>query len=194
MATGLDAIVVGTPIDATGGVSRAPLGTVGPTDATTALPAGFKKVGRISEDGLTENYSVETEKVKDWSGKTVKVLKTDSELTYEFTILEVADPDNLGFVFGDDNVTTGGTAGTVAVDIKGEMLPAQAFAFTMREGSTGPARRIVVPHGQPTMSSEVTYISSDVVKYTITVDALADDNGVLATVYLADGTTEVITP
>ena len=65
----------------------------------------------------------------------------------------------------------------------------------MREGSNGPGRRIHVPYGQPTMSSEVSYVNNDVIKYTVTVDALSDDAGVMARVFLADGTTEaIVTP
>ena len=195
MAEGLAAIAVGTPVSATGGVSRAPLGTGGVVGFDTTLPAGFVQVGRISEDGLTENYEVETEKVKDWAGKTVKILKTDSSLTYEFTVLETSNAENLRFLYGEENVDVDEATGDISVDITGDMLPAQEFAFTMREGSNGPGRRIHVPYGQPTMSSEVSYVNNDVIKYTVTVDALSDDAGVMARVFLADGTTEaIVTP
>lgn len=190
MATGLDAIVAGTP-GATGGVSRAPLGTGGVTDFSTVLPAGWVQVGRISEDGLSESYEVSTEKVKDWAGNTVKVLKTDTSLTYEFTILESGNAENLRFLFGSDNVTVDGATGAVTVNTTGEMLPAQEFAFTMREGANGIGRRIHVPHGQPTVSGEISYVATDVIKYTVSVDALSTDAGIMATTYFSTGTEEV---
>lgn len=194
MATGLEAIAVGTPINATGGVSRAPLGTGGVTDFDSVLPAGFVQVGRISEDGLSENYEVETEKIKDWAGNTVKILKTDASLTFEFTVLESSNAENLRFLYGENNVTVDAATGAVSVDVTGEMLPAQEWAFTMREGAAGLGQRVYVPHGQPTVSSEISYVSNDVIKYTVSVDALSTDAGIMAQKFYSDGTEEITTP
>lgn len=49
-----------------GAVSVAPLGTVLPTDAKTALNEAFKNLGYISEDGLNNENSPESEKIKAW--------------------------------------------------------------------------------------------------------------------------------
>lgn len=39
-----------------------------PTDAVTALPAGFAGMGYISEDGVTQSQEVNSEEVKAWAG------------------------------------------------------------------------------------------------------------------------------
>ena len=54
-----------------GAFFHAPLGTDLPTDAKTALDAAFKNLGYISEDGLTESTSIDTNTVKAWGGDVV---------------------------------------------------------------------------------------------------------------------------
>lgn len=168
-------VVAGKPL-ATGGVLIGEVGTAGPTDASAALDAAFKSAGYIGEDGLTESTDRSTEKVKAWGGDTVKVLQTDFATTYSFTFIETLNGDVLKAVYGDDNVTT--TAATVsagtlhAVKVNGETLPRKAFVFEVKDGD---ARiRIHVPDGQITEVGEVTYNDSEVIGYTVTVEAFRD--------------------
>ena len=44
-----------------GAIYRAPLGTTLPTDATTALDSGFKALGYVSNEGMTNANSSDTE-------------------------------------------------------------------------------------------------------------------------------------
>ena len=59
-----------------GAVFVAPTGTTLPTDATTALGTAFKELGYVSEDGVTNNNSPESENVKAWGGDTVLIRRT----------------------------------------------------------------------------------------------------------------------
>lgn len=49
-----------------GAVWSAPLGTTLPIDAATDLDAAFKSLGYISEDGLTNENTPESENIKAW--------------------------------------------------------------------------------------------------------------------------------
>ena len=70
-----------------GAVYRAPLGTTLPTDATTALPTAFVDMGYISEDGVTNSNSPETEKIRAWGGQTVLIVSTEKPDTFAITFL-----------------------------------------------------------------------------------------------------------
>lgn len=182
-------VVAGKPL-ATGGVLIAPVGTAAPTSATAAPDPLFASAGYIGEEGLTESADRSTEKIKAWGGDTVKVVQTDFATTYTFTFLETLNEGVLDAVYGEGNVTT--TAATVstgtlhAVKVNGETLPHKAFLFEVKDGD---ARiRIHVPDGQITEVGEINYSDSDVVGYSVTVEAYRDATlGANAVKYLDNG-------
>ena len=49
-----------------GAISKAPIGTQLPTDATTALAVAYVSLGYCSEDGMTNNNTPESEQVRAW--------------------------------------------------------------------------------------------------------------------------------
>lgn len=182
-------VLAGKPL-ATGGVLVGEVGSTAPTDATTALDAAFKAAGYVGEDGLTETTDRSTDKIKAWGGDTVKIVQTDFAVTYQFTFLETLNTDVLKVVYGDANVTVtpaDATKGTLrTVKVNSDELPPKAFVFEMKDGS---ARiRIHVPEGKVTEVGEITYSDSEVVGYTVTIEALPDSTlEANAIKYLDDG-------
>ena len=66
-----------------GAIYRAALGSTIPTDATTSLASAYKQLGYVSEDGLTNTNSPESDEVKAWGGDTVLTLQTSKTDTFQ---------------------------------------------------------------------------------------------------------------
>ena len=69
-----------------GAVYVAPAGTVLPTDAITALDNAFQSLGYISDDGMVNTNSPETDDIKAWGGDVVAVLQTEKSDEFQFTL------------------------------------------------------------------------------------------------------------
>lgn len=169
-----------------GGVYRAPLDTVLPTDATTALSAEFEALGYVSEAGVQPTRDTSVEKIKAWGGDVVAALLTDESKSFEFTLLEVFSEAVQKFVHGDDNVTATAAVGaensTLAVTDKGGKPDQQVIVFDMRHGDK--RRRVVVPVADPVVTAEEAYTDGGLNAYTFTVEALKDESSVRVYEYL----------
>ncbi|KWZ93380.1 prophage LambdaSa1, structural protein [Anaerococcus hydrogenalis] len=158
-----------------GAISTAPLGATLPTDATTKLDTKFKSLGYVSEDGITNENSPESEKIKAWGGKTVLVSQTEKPDTYQFTLIEVLNLDVLKVVYGDENVS--GTLKT-GITIKANAKPMQARCFvieTLLNGDT--IKRMVIPNGVISEVGEISYKDDEAIGYETTIECLPDKDG-----------------
>lgn len=70
MPTDVTKVTAGKP-KVGGALFRAPAGTALPTDAVTALAEAYKCLGYVSEDGVTNSTSIDSDEVKAWGGDTV---------------------------------------------------------------------------------------------------------------------------
>ena len=175
MATTATNVTVGKP-KVGGAVHWAPLGTTLPTSATAALNAAFVDLGYVSEDGLTNNNSPESDTVKAWGGDTVLSLQTDRPDTFALTLLEAMNEDVLKTIYGSSNVTADGD-GNLTIKATAEEMPSGSWVFDMILKG-GRAKRIVVPNGTISELGEITYKDDEAVGYNITITDVPDTNGV----------------
>lgn len=159
-----------------GAIHWAPLGSSLPTSATASLDAAFVELGYVSEDGLTNNNSPESDTVKAWGGDTVLNLQTDRPDTFALTLLESLNTDVLKTIYGASNVTVDGS-GNITVKATADEMPSGAWVFDMILKG-GRAKRIVVPNGTISELGEIVYKDDEPVGYNITITDVPDTNGV----------------
>ena len=169
MANVVANVTTGKPA-AGGAIWRAPLGSTLPTDATTALDNAFKCLGYVSEDGLTNDNSPESDTVKAWGGDTVLTLQTEKPDTFTYTLIEAINIDVLKSVYGDDNVSGTLTTG-ITVRANSDEQEASAYVIeTLMKG--GVLKRIVIPNATLSELDTITYKDDEAVGYGVTLTAM----------------------
>lgn len=153
-----------------------------PTDPTTPLPSDFICLGFVSEDGLTNGRSSETQDFKDWNGNIIYSSLTSQDDTFKFTLVEVLNIDVLKSVYGEDNVTEE-LDGSISVKVTASDLP--ACAWVIETVLNGRAKRIVIPNGKVSEVADVEYKADSLLGYETTVKAAPDENGYTHYEYIA---------
>lgn len=157
-----------------GAVYRAPKGTTLPTDASTALANTFEDMGYISEDGITNSNSPDSEKIKDWGGQTVLVVVNEKSDTFKIKFLESLNADVLETVYGAANVTVG--TGTISVVANAAELGEYVYVIDMVMKG-GALKRIVIPCGSLSELGDIVYKANEAVGYEVTLECLPDASG-----------------
>lgn len=177
MANTVANVTAGKPA-LTGAVYRAVLtdGLAIPTDATTALAADFKALGYVSDEGLTNTNSPDTDNIKAWGGDTILVVQNEKNDEFGLTLVEILNTDVLKTVYGSSNVT-GTLADGLSVEATADEAEEAAWVIEM-VARGGVLHRIVIPDGKISEIGEITYADDQVVGFELTVQALPDSNGV----------------
>lgn len=176
MANTVTNVSAGKP-KVSGAIYRAPLssGLVLPTDATTAPGTDFKALGYVSDDGLTNTNSPDSETIKAWGGDTVLTIQTEKPDEFQLTLIEVLNKDVLATVYGSSNVTgTIETGITVNANADEPEEAAWIIDMVMRGGVL---KRIVIPDGKVTEIGDIEYTDEDAVGYELTIQAMPDASG-----------------
>ena len=182
-------VTTGKP-NVSGAVYVAPIGTTLPTDADTALDTTkFVCLGYVSEDGLSNDNSMDVSEIKAWGGMVVYRSLNGMTDDFKLTLIETENVDVIKTVYGKDNVTVGAD-GSIAVDVKAEDPEEAVWVFELALRNEK-AKRIVIPDGAITSRDEISYNDSDAVGYGITVSAYPDSNAVTHKEYIEGGQTTI---
>ena len=169
----------------TGAVFRAPLGTSLPTDASTTLGGSFVELGYVSEDGVTNNNTPDTDKVKAWGGQTVLIVQNEKTDEWTLTLIESLNENVLKTVYGDSKVTVNGSS--ITVQATADQLAEAVYVIDMALKG-GAMKRIVIPDGAISEVGEIVYKDDEPIGYEITINALPDGSGVNHYEYVKLGT------
>lgn len=158
-----------------GALYVAPLGTTLPTDASTALASAFTCLGYLGEDGVKENMSMSSAKIKAFGGDEVLNINQGKSEEFTHTLLEVLDLNVMKEVYGPDNVT--GTLSTgITVKSNNSDLPEHVLVYELVLRG-GVLRRIVIPQGKVTAVGEISYNESGAIGYATTISTSPDSSG-----------------
>lgn len=180
-------VTVGKP-KVGGAIFWAPLGTELPTDAKTALNAAFANLGYISEDGVVNSNSPESDDIKAWGGSTVLTTQTGKTDTFQFTLIEALSVAPLRLVYGAANVTGDLSTGiTIKANDTQQDSGCLVIDMIMRGGVL---KRIVLPSAAVSEVGDISYTDSDAVGYQTTMTASPDTKGNTHYEYIVDPTAE----
>lgn len=146
-----------------------------PTDATSSIAAAFKALGYISEDGVKNNNSPETENIKAWGGDVVLNTLTGKEDTFTFKLIEAMNVDALAAVYGSGNVS-GTLQSGITVKANASSSEAAAYVIDMVL-KNNVLKRIVIPNATVSEVAEIAYTDNDAVGYEVTITAVPDSSG-----------------
>lgn len=166
-------VTAGKP-NTSGAIYSAAVGTTLPTDTSTAL-TDFTCLGYCSEDGVSNEMSIESEEIKAWGGDTVLTIQTSKDDKFSFTLIQSQDVDVLSFVHGSGNVSGSLNAG-ITVEVNSDDVEEKSLVIDMiLRDST--AKRIVIPDCKISEIGEIKYSDSEATGFEITVTCMPDSSG-----------------
>ena len=169
-----------------GAVFFADLGTTLPTDASSALAAGFSDLGYVSEDGITNSNTPESDDIEAWGGQVVLTVQTSKPDEFKFTLIESLNSGVLEVVYGDGNVSVNGGTGAITIQATSAEQEEHSYVIDMIMRG-GALKRIVIPNGKVKEVSDIVYKDDEAVGYEVTISALPNGSGVTHFEYITPG-------
>lgn len=169
-------------VAATGAIYMSTVGAVAPTNSTVAWTTAWGELGFISDDGVTENPTMDNEEIKAWqSGATVRRVITGSGLELSFTAIETNKRTLDLFYPGSVITDIAGPPAETRVDIKLPVATQKAFGIDVVDGAK--RIRIVVPKGELIDRGEVSYVNGSPIGYQYSLNVVPDSSNILALKY-----------
>lgn len=159
----------------TGSIYRAKAGSTLPADAKEELDTAFKALGYVSEDGVSNSNTPESEKIKAWGGDVVMMIQTGKEDKFKFKLIETLNVDVMKTVYGDNNVT-GDIDSGIAISANGNENEEYAWVIDMIMRG-GVLKRIVIPSASITELGDINYKDKEATGYDVTITATPDSEG-----------------
>ena len=158
-----------------GSIWRAPVGTTLPTTADGELDTAFINIGYISEDGVENDSSIESEEIKSWEGDVVLRPRTSRTDSFKWSMLEIQNTEALKTYYGDDNVSGDLTNG-IEVKVNAEDSEPMSYVIDMIT-TYGSLHRVVIPIGTVIETESITYKKDEAAMLGVTVAGSADADG-----------------
>lgn len=159
-------VSLGKPMVA-GGVYWAPAGTTLPKNAVDPLDAAFANVGYLSEDGVTNATDTDSTEGKEMGGSTVLHEISSYGETFQFTMIETNET-SLKLRYGSQNVASSENG----IAVYHSMPSGEIGILVIEILLTGnKVKRIVVPEASASEFGDITYDSSDLIGYDVTMSA-----------------------
>lgn len=149
----------------TGAISVAPTGTAAPTDASTALPAAWKDLGYVTEDGVTETRDRSTDTIRAWqNADLLREVVSEADLTFQFTLAETK-AETVALYYGS---TVDAATGAIVI-VPSATGGRQSFVIDVVDGTQ--LIRAYIPEGEITEVGDQVLSHGEVVGYDVTVKA-----------------------
>ena len=176
-----------------GSIKIAPFGTPLPTDAVSNLDPAFENLGFVSDAGLTNSNTAETESIKAWGGTTVLNVQTSKEDTFQYALIEALNPTVLKHVYGDENVSGDLTNGITIIANNNQQVEHAVVIDMILQG--GYLKRIVIPNGRVSSVDTITYADNTAIAYNTTLFCAPDttENEATHYEYIQKATRPVVT-
>ena len=151
----------------------APVGTTLPTDYSTALPAAYKCLGFISEDGYVETVDSDSEDLVDMNGDLMDSPQTSRVESAQLTLAEIKAM-TLKLMYGDENVTD--KAGVITVKHNGNSNGTWVVVLDLLLKNNRTWRK-VVPLFQCSELDDLTLAVGELAARALTAKYLTDESG-----------------
>ncbi|QDG88867.1 phage tail protein [Pseudarthrobacter sp. NIBRBAC000502770] len=188
MTNSVNNVVVGKPL-VTGGISVAPLGTVLPTDATTALDPAYTPVGYVTDNGVTKSEKRNTGTIAAWGGDTIAATKKGMDVTIKLAMAELLNKIVQGLIYGDANVVATPATATKGnlLKVTGTSAPTPRKVWVIEVFSDQAKVRVVFPIAKVMDVGDTTFKDDAIAAADATLQAFPDATGAYFYQYSDDG-------